>query len=37
MDTLGKKKGFMKSGGGVDDDKTSRFILKEWQAGKIKI
>jgi hypothetical protein len=35
--TLGRKKGFMKSGGGVDDDKTSRFILKEWQAGKIKI
>lgn len=37
MEKLGKKKGFMKSGGSVDDDKTSRFILKEWQAGKIKI
>lgn len=37
LEELGKKKGFMKSGGIVDEDKTARFVLKEWQVGKIKI
>jgi hypothetical protein len=37
IEKLGRKKGFMTAGGKVNDDKTSRFILKEWQAGKIKI
>jgi len=33
---IGSKKGFLKKGGVVDEDKSSRFILKEWQEGKIK-
>lgn len=34
---LGKRKGFLKKGGVIDEDKTARFILKEWQQGKIRI
>lgn len=37
IEKLGEKRGLYKKGGSVDEDKTSRFILKEWQAGKIKI
>jgi len=37
IEKLGKKKGYLKKGGIVDEDKTARFILKEWQEGKIKI
>ncbi len=37
IENLGKKKGFFKKGGIVDEDKTARFVLKEWQTGEIKI
>jgi len=37
LEELGKSKGFLKKGGIVDEDKTARFILKDWQTGKIKI
>lgn len=37
IEQLGKKRGFLKKGGEVEEDKTARFILKEWQEGKIKI
>ena len=37
LEQLGKKKGFLKKGGEVNDDTTARFIIKEWQAGKIVI
>lgn len=37
LEELGKRKGFFKKKGIVNEDKTSRFILKEWQTGKIKI
>lgn len=37
MEELGRKKGFLNKGNIVDEDKTARFILKDWQAGKIKI
>ena len=37
IEELGKRKGFLKKGGEIDEDKTARFILKEWQEGKIKI
>jgi ribosome biogenesis GTPase A len=37
IEELGKKRGFLKRGGEVEEDKTARFILKEWQEGKIKI
>lgn len=37
LEEVGKKKGFFKKGGKVNIDKTARFVLKEWQEGKIKI
>jgi ribosome biogenesis GTPase A len=37
IEELGKKKNFVKQKGLVDEDRTARFILKEWQTGKIKI
>lgn len=37
LEQLGKQKGFLKKGGEVNEDTTARFILKEWQAGKIFI
>ncbi|MEM4230315.1 MAG: GTPase [Candidatus Pacearchaeota archaeon] len=37
IETLGKKKNWLIKGSEVDIDRTARFILKEWQEGKIKI
>lgn len=37
IEKLGQKKGFLKKKGEVNEDKTARLILKEWQEGKIKI
>lgn len=37
IEKLGRKKGFLKKGGEVDEDKTARIILRDWQEGKIKI
>lgn len=37
METLGKRKGFLKKGGEPDEDKTARQILRDWQEGKIKL
>lgn len=37
IEILGRKKGFLKKGNQVDEDKTSRLILKDWQEGKIKV
>jgi hypothetical protein len=37
IEKLGRKKGFLKKGGNVDEDRTSRFILAEWQSGKIRL
>ena len=37
IEELGKQKGFKKSKGLIDEDKTARLILKDWQQGKIKI
>lgn len=36
VEELGRKRGFLKKGNEVDEDKTARFILKEWQEGKIR-
>ncbi|MFQ5531782.1 MAG: GTPase, partial [Candidatus Nanoarchaeia archaeon] len=36
IEKLGRKKGFLKKGNKVNEDKTARFILKNWQEGKIK-
>jgi len=37
LEELGKKKGFLKKGGEVNEDTTARLILKDWQSGKIKL
>jgi ribosome biogenesis GTPase A len=37
IEKLGKKKGFLKKGGKVNEDQTSRLILKDFQDGKIKL
>jgi ribosome biogenesis GTPase A len=37
IEELGKQKGFLKKGGIVDEDKTSRLILKDWQKGNIRV
>jgi len=35
IELLGRKKGFLKKGNQVDEDRTSRSIIKDWQEGKI--
>lgn len=37
LEKLGRQKCFLKKGNEVDFDRTSRFILKEWQQGKIRV
>ena len=37
LEELGRRKGFLKKGGEVNEDTTARLILKDWQSGKIKI
>lgn len=36
IEILGRQKGFLKKRGEVNEDKTARLILKDWQEGKIK-
>ena len=37
IEQLGRKKSFLKKGNQVDIDRTCRLILREWQAGKIRV
>lgn len=37
MDELAHKRGFLKKGGLIDEVRLARYILKDWQQGKIKI
>jgi ribosome biogenesis GTPase A len=37
LEELGRQKHFLKKGNEINYDKTARLILKDWQAGKIKI
>jgi len=37
LEELGKKKNFMKKGGEINEDQVARYILKDWQEGKIKV
>ena len=37
MEELAKKRGFLKKGGKIDEMRLCRYILKEWQQGKIKV
>jgi len=36
IETLGRKKNFLVRGNQVDEDRTARLILKDWQEGKIR-
>lgn len=36
IEKLGRKKGFLKRGNQVNEDKTARLILKDWQEGRIR-
>jgi len=36
IEKLGRKSGFLKKGNEVDEDKTARLILKDWQEGRIR-
>ncbi len=35
--TLGKQRGFLAKGGEIDEDRTARLILKDWQTGNIRV
>ncbi len=37
IEEIGRRRKFMKKGNNINEDKAARFILKDWQAGKIKI
>jgi hypothetical protein len=37
LEKLGEQKNFLKKGGVVDVDRTARFVLREWQEGKISV
>jgi ribosome biogenesis GTPase A len=37
LEELGKRKGFLKKGGEVNEDATARLVIKDWQTGKIRI
>jgi len=37
IEKVGNKKGFLKKGGEINSDRTSRDILKNWQLGNIKV
>lgn len=37
MIEIGMKRKFLKKGGDVDEDRTARTIIREWQTGKLKI
>ncbi len=37
IDELGKKRRFLSKGGKIDEDRTARLILRDWQEGRIRI
>ena len=37
IEQLGRKRNFLRKGGVVDEDSTSRCVIREWQEGRIKI
>ncbi len=37
IEKLGRKKGFLGKGGVVDEDRTARLILRDWQEGRIRV
>jgi ribosome biogenesis GTPase A len=37
IEELGRKKGFLGKGGVVDEDRTARLVLRDWQEGNIRV
>ena len=37
IEQLGRKRNFLRKGGVVDEDRTSRTIIKDWQEGRIRL
>lgn len=37
IEQLGRKRNFLRKGGVVDEDRTSRWVIRDWQEGRIKI
>jgi len=37
VEELGKRKGFLGKGGVVDEDRTARLVLRDWQEGRIRV
>ena len=37
IEELGRKRGFLIKGGVVDEDRTARIILRDWQEGRIRV
>ncbi|MBS3082974.1 hypothetical protein J4454_03445 [Candidatus Pacearchaeota archaeon] len=37
IEQLGRKKGFLKKGGVVDEPRTAKTIIRDWQEGKIRV
>ena len=37
IEELGRKRGFLVKGGVVDEDRTARLILRDWQEGRIRV
>jgi len=37
IEELGRQKGFLKKGNKVNEDKTARLIIKDWQEGKVRV
>jgi ribosome biogenesis GTPase A len=37
MEKLGRKKNFLKKGGAIDEDRTLRLVIRDWQEGRIRV
>ena len=37
IEELGRKRNFLRKGGIVDEDRTARLIIRDWQEGRIKL
>jgi ribosome biogenesis GTPase A len=37
IEELGRRRGFLGKGGVVDEDRTARIVLRDWQTGKIRV
>ena len=37
IEEVGKKKNFLRKGGGVDEDRTARLVIRDWQEGRVRV